>query len=203
MYANLVPTVYEQPEPIDGEYLATVYKNYAEFEYKGFKVLAKVEQGAIINAHGNEGLVTVHDGFAKICFDHNTRKPDEPEEKIDLDSKSISYEKQLIATLNPLKFNQKHPFHYGDFDSGFKGLFTGTRAEFGVTHSYEATVDGNIRGCGLRVPCHILPMSGEPMKCIIEFDDFIIFMAKRYGANFYDELVEKTVNEFQQLLPKE
>lgn len=203
MHANLVPTAYEQPEPINGKYPATVYQDYAEFEYEGFKVLAKVGRDTLINANGNEGLVTVYEGFAKISVDHNTRKTGEPEEKNDLGSKSISYEKQLIATLNPLRFNQEHPFLYGDFDRGFMGIFTGTRANFGVISSYEATVDGNIRGCGLRVPCRILPISGDPMKCIIEFDDFIIFMAKRYGADFYDELVKKTVNEFQQFLPKE
>lgn len=40
------------------------------------------------------------------------------------------------------------------------------------------------------------------MKCIIEFDDAIIFVAKRYDANFCDDLVIQTVSELQQFIDK-
>ena len=56
--AKLLPTAYAQPRPVDGIYPATVYREYAIFEYDGFKVRAQTNQ-AFLNANGNQGTVTV------------------------------------------------------------------------------------------------------------------------------------------------
>lgn len=63
--AYLRPTVYEQPRPVDGEYPATVYPTYAEFEYAGFKVLAEIPPGRM-NVNGNQGTVTIKGDSVEI-----------------------------------------------------------------------------------------------------------------------------------------
>lgn len=67
---------------------------------------------------------------------------------------------------------------------------------------YEAILDGHVQAAILDAPCTIEPLEGSPMKCLVVFEDATIFLANRYGRGVYCDLVEKAVNELQQLLPK-
>lgn len=195
--AYLVPTDYEQPRPIDGKYPAVVYKTYAEFEYEGYKVVANMSRQGAMNANGNTGFVTVHGGSVGISWNGSANSLSEFEPK---NERVSSNEKQLIATLTPLEFEQRYPFADGDYDPGYRGIVLSNHAEFGVFDKYKAVIDGHIESSVLAAPCKILPMKGRRTKCIIEFDDATVYMAERYGRDTYDNLVGKTVNELQKLL---
>lgn len=195
--AYLAPTDYEQPRPIDGKYSALVYETYAEFEYEGYKVIANMSHRGIMNANGNTGFVTVHGENVHISWNgsaNSLRKYKNINERV------ISHEKHLVATLTPLEFEQPYPFANGNYDFGYKGKVISSDVEFGVLDKYRAVIDGNIKASVLAAPCNILPMEGERNKCIIEFNDATVFMAKRYGPDTYDNLVEKTANELQEFL---
>lgn len=195
--AHLAPTDYDQPKPGNGKYPALVYKTYAEFEYEGHKVLAKMAHQGAMNADGNNGFVTVHGNTVEISFNSTANSISKFEPTAE---RVASTGKKLIATLKPLEFWQRHPFADGDCDPGYTGMVLGVRAEFGVLDKYEAVIDGNITSSVMAAPCSILPMKGDSTKCIIEFDDATVFMAERYGRDTYDNLVRKTVNELQQFI---
>jgi hypothetical protein len=195
--AYLVPTDYDQPKPKDGKYPAVVYETYAEFECEGYKVLANMSRQGAMNANGNTGFVAVHGDSVEISWNGSANSLSEYEPKKE---RVTSTEKQLIATLKPLEFEQRYPFADGDYDCGYRGIVLSNRAEFGVLDKYEAVIDGHIKSSVLAAPCSILPMKGDRTKGIIEFDDATVFMVERYGPDTYDNLVEKTVNELQKLL---
>lgn len=194
--AYLIPTRYEQPRPIDGKYSAVVYRTHAEFEYQGYKVIANISPGAM-NADGNTGDVTVNGESVYISWIGSANSTSEyklNDEKVSCDSK------QFIATLTPLEFGQRRPFHDVNEEFGYKGIIFSDKAEFGVLDKYKAVIDGHLKPSVLAAPCTILPMKEDPTKCIIELDDATVFMAKRYGPSTYVDLVEKTVNELQKLI---
>ncbi len=66
---RLMPTAYEQPKPIDGEFAAIVYQNHAEFEYEGNTVRAEISSGAM-NVNGNKGTVSIKGDCVEISWEH-------------------------------------------------------------------------------------------------------------------------------------
>lgn len=197
--AYIVPTEYDQPKPIDGEYAATVFKTYAEFEYQGRKVIAKAKNQAQMNADGNSGKVIVSGYKADISWTGSA--PYKPFEFPRNDEREITYETSLIATLVPHEFEQPHPFAFSPI--GFRSRAMGILIDFGTLYKYEAVLDGNVQLAVIDAPCSIKPLEGNPMKCLVVFEDATIFLAKRYGRGVHEVLVEKAVNELQQLLSKQ
>lgn len=196
--AYIVPTEYDQPRPIDGEYAATVFETHAEFQYQGRKVKAKMAAQGSMNADGNSGKVVVTGHNADITWDGSA--PYKSFEYARNDERETSFELSLIATLVPTEFEQPHPF--SDGGPGFASRTRSINVEFGVFEKYEATLDGHIQFAVLDAPCIIKPLEGNPMKCLVVLDEATIFLAKRYGRGVHDRLVVDAVNELQQVLSK-
>ena len=197
--AYIVPTEYDQPKPIDGEYAATVFQTYAEFEYQGRKVIAKATNQALMNVDGNSGKVIVSGYNADITWIGSAPyKPFEHPRKVE---RETSFETSLTATLVPHEFEQPNPFAYSSV--GFRSRARSINVEFGTTHKYDAILDDHVRLAVLDAPCTIKPLEGHPMKCLVVFEDATIFLAKRYGRDVHEVLVEKAVNELQRLLSKQ
>jgi hypothetical protein len=197
--AYIVPTEYDQPKPIDGEYAATVFETYAEFEYQGRKVIAKSSNQGFMNADGNNGKVIVSGYKADITWIGSA--PSKPFEYPRTVERETSFETSLIATLVPHEFEQPHPFEYSSV--GYRSRARSINVEFGTTHKYNAVLDDHVQLAVLDAPCSIVPLEGNRMKCLMVFDDATIFLAKRYGRDVHDVLVAKAVDELQQLLSKQ
>ncbi|MFU4145473.1 hypothetical protein ACM7DS_01375 [Pseudomonas aeruginosa] len=195
--AYLAPTEYDQPKPIDGEYPATVFETYAEFQYLGRKVLARISAQGSMNADGNPGRVIVKGDDVEITW--NGGAPYKPFEYARSDEREIRYDLSLIASLVPEEFDQPHPLT--DNPYGFKCRTRSIDIEFGVLEKYRARLDGYIQFPVMDAPCVVKPLEGEPLKCLVVFDEETIFLAKRYGRGVHDRLVAKAVNELQALLP--
>lgn len=194
--AYLVPTEYDQPKPTDGEYPATVFETHAEFEYRGYKVLAYMSGEGRMNADGNSGRVVVKDDDAEITW--NGSAPVKPFEFPRSDEREVRYELSLVASLVPEKFDQPHPL--ADNPNGFACRTRGIDVEFGVHEKYRARLDGHIQFPVLNAPCSVKPLEGEPLKCLVVIDEATIFLAKRYGRGVHDQLVAEAVNELQKFL---
>lgn len=197
--AYIVPTEYDQPKPIDGDYPAKVFNTYAEFEYQGRKVIAKFANECYMNADGNNGNVIVTGYKANISWIGSA--PNKPLEYQRRDQRNTSFDTSFTATLVPHEFEQPHPFEYSSV--GFRTRARSINVEFGTTHKYDAVLDEYVQFAVLDAPCTIKPLEGHPMKCLVVFDDETIFLAKRYGRGVHEKLVEKAVNELQQLLSKQ
>lgn len=197
--AYLAPTQYDQPKPNDGEYPATVFETYAEFQYQGYTVLARMAAQGSMNADGNPGRVVVKGDDVDITWSGSA--PSRPFEYARTDERETPYELVLIASLVPEEFDQPHPF--ADNPYGFACRTRGINVEFGTTEKYQARLDGHIQFPAMNAPCVVKPLEGEPLKCQVIVDEETIFMAKRYGRNFHDRLVIQAVNELQKLLTPE
>lgn len=196
--AYLAPTEYEQPQPPDGVYAATVFETHAEFDYQGRKVLAKMRAQGSMNAHNNSGKVVVQGDEATISWDGSA--PLRPLEYPRTDDRESSLELSLIATLVPAEFEQRHPFT--DNPRGYRTRTRSINVYFDTYEKYEAVLDGYVQFSVIDAPCTIKPLDEDPMKCLVVFDDETIFMAKRFGRGVHDRLVEKAVSELKDLLAK-
>jgi hypothetical protein len=192
----LVPTEYGQPKPTDGEYAATVYSTYAEFEFRGNKVIAQASANTLMNANGNIGVVKINGDELAISWTGSANNSNHP--NISNEVRTRSLEKALIATLKPTEFEQPHPFLNGSAE--YRGEIKSIHVEFGVLDKYTAFIDGNVCSCASGAPCIIRPIKDNPKKCEVEFSDATIFMATRYGCGTYENLVSQAVTELQKII---
>lgn len=195
---HLVPTKYEQPRPIDGTYPATVYRTYAEFEYEGFKVLADAPNTRM-NADGNSGAVTVEGDRAYVTWEGSANVSSTSE--AGSQAESIYSEQGVFeATLLPSEFGQPHPFNLA---AVYGGEVSSRTVQFGEQRSYEAALDGDLVAGALGAPCKVFQRPEDPLKCVVEIDDDIVFLMKRYGKGSYEKLVKNAVRELRSLTSKD
>lgn len=193
--AYIFSTGYDQPKPVDGEYVAKIFESHAEFNYAGRKVIAKSVKGCMA-AGGVSGKVLVTGFSANIVCDFDVpRKEFQCSRSND---RKISYEKVLVATLVPTGFDQPYPFYGGKIE--YKSRIRKAEVEFGCFEKYRAVLDSNVQFAVLDAPCTILPFYDDPMRCRVIFDDATIYLARKYGQGVHDKLVADAVNELQQLL---
>ncbi|MCU1025383.1 hypothetical protein [Stenotrophomonas maltophilia] len=193
-YLQMTPTAYNQPKPTSGEYPAKVFADHVEFYFEGFLVIAKHNNG-LMNAHGEDGVAVVKENRVEVRW-----TPDSSlREQWEFDDETPSHVAQtfMLASLQPTEFSQRHPFESGD---AYRAEVYSGRVEFGSIESYHAVFDGTSRPAQISGPCTVRRFDEDQMKCLVEFDRAAMFMVRRYGPNTYNELVEKAVDELEQLL---
>lgn len=193
---QMTPTAYDQPKPTDGEYAAKVFATHAEFYFDGFMVIAKCYNGRM-NARGEDAMVAVNGERVEVKWTPILSPPEQWQ--VDDSARPHIVQDAMFASLKPAKFSQRHPF---SSDDAYRGIVHSSRVEFGVIDNYHAVFDDNARPAQISGPCTVRPCDTNPMKCLVEFDEAAIFMARRYGPNTYDSLVKRAVDELQLLLKR-